>query len=158
MRAVHRRVLLAVIALGGILAIGVAATGLVEDDETDQPRVTVVDDNDAVLGTVEVRIADTLHERYRGLSDTESLGPNEGMLFVHETEGTYTYVMRNMAFPIDIVFIDSNQTITAIHHAEVEERPLTKYTGRAKWVLEIPYRWTVRHGVQIGHRVRITGA
>ena len=119
------------------------------------PTVTVLDGNGTVLGTVEVRIADDYLERYTGLSDTDSLGPDEGMLFVHDSEGDYAYVMRDMAFPIDIVFIGADRRITAIHHAEVESRPLTRYRGRAKWVLEVPYRWTTDHGVVVGDRVRI---
>jgi uncharacterized membrane protein (UPF0127 family) len=120
----------------------------------DVTTVTFVDDGDE-LGTVEVAVADTFQERYTGLSDTESLGPNEGMLFVHDSEGERTYVMRDMAFPIDIVFVGADRRITAIHHAEVEDRPLTQYSGRAKWVVEVPYNWTVEHGVSVGDRIRI---
>ena len=120
--------------------------------------VTVVDANGTALGAVEVRVADTYSERYTGLSNTESLGPNEGMLFVHDEEGEYAYVMRDMAFPIDIVFVDADLTITAIHHAPTEERPYTRYRGTGKYVLEVPYEWTTDHGVAVGDRVRIEWA
>jgi uncharacterized membrane protein (UPF0127 family) len=120
--------------------------------------VTVLDRNGSSLGTVEVRVADTYRERYTGLSKTDSLGPNEGMLFVHDEEGEYAYVMRDMAFPIDIVFVDANGTITAIHHAQTEERPYTRYRGTGKYVLEVPYEWTTEHGVEVGDRVRIDWA
>ena len=109
------------------------------------------------LGAVSVRVADTLGERYTGLSDTESLGPDEGMLFVHGSEGEHAYVMRDMAFPIDIVFVGADREITAIHHAETEEPPLTRYSGTGKWVLEVPYEWTTEHGVEVGDRIRIEG-
>lgn len=123
--------------------------------DPDGATVTFVDEEGGELGTVRVTVADTFQERYTGLSDTESLGPDEGMLFVHDGEAQRTYVMRDMAFPIDIVFVDADRRITAIHHAEVEERPLTEYQGRAKWVVEVPYEWTVEHGVSVGDRVRI---
>ena len=127
---------------------------------TEVPGTTVaVDDEDGTtLGTVQVRVADTFRERYTGLSNTESLGPNEGMLFVHDEEGEHAYVMRDMAFPIDIVFVDANRTITAIHHAETESRPYTRYRGTGKYVLEVPYGWTTDHGVEVGDRVRIQWA
>jgi len=53
------------------------------------------------------------------------------MLFVYPQEGSHTYVMRSMDFPIDIVFVGANGTITEIHHAPVEEdnENLTGYTG-----------------------------
>jgi uncharacterized membrane protein (UPF0127 family) len=129
---------------------GSTASSPTEDPTT----VSVLAGNGTVLGSVEVRVADDYFERYTGLSDTASLGPNEGMLFVHDREAEHAYVMRDMAFPIDIVFVDADRRITAIHHAEVEERPLTKYSGRAKWVVEVPYEWTVDHGVRGGDRTR----
>ena len=121
----------------------------------DATTVTFVDAEGTELGTVEVTVADTFRQRYTGLSDTESLGPNEGMLFVHDGEARRTYVMRDMAFPIDIVFVGADRQVTAISHAEVEKRPLTKYSGQARWVVEVPYDWTVEHGVEVGDRIRI---
>jgi uncharacterized membrane protein (UPF0127 family) len=147
-----------------LLAVLLVAAGALTVDEfrtlgdPGEATVTVVDEDGTALGTVDVRIADTFEERYTGLSDTASLGPDEGMLFVHGDEGERTYVMRDMAFPIDIVFIGADRRITAIHHAEVEEPPLTRYRGRAKWVLEVPYGWTTDHGVTVGDRVRIDRA
>ena len=145
-------VLLAVLVVAaGALVAGELRTA----DASPEATVTLIDEDGTVLGRVEVRVADTFEERYTGLSDTESLGPDEGMLFVHGSEGERTYVMRDMAFPIDIVFIGADRRITTIHHAAVEEPPLTHYRGEAKWVLEVPYRWTVDHGVAVGDRVRI---
>lgn len=138
-----------------IVAGALAVDELRSAGNPDATTVTVLDEAGTELGTVEVTVADTFRERYTGLSDTESLGPNEGMLFVHDGEDTRGYVMRDMAFPIDIVFIDADRRITTIHHAEVEEPPLTRYEGRAKWVLEVRYNWTVEHGVEVGDRVRI---
>jgi len=145
-----------------LLVLLIIAAGLLAVDElsslgnSDATTVTIVDEDETERGTVEVQVADTFRERYTGLSDTDSLGPNDGMLFVHDTEGNHSYVMRDMAFPIDIVFIDADRRITAIHHAELEEPPLTQYQGRGKWVLEVPYHWTVEHGVEVGDRIRIT--
>ncbi|MFB6072238.1 MAG: DUF192 domain-containing protein [Halobacterium sp.] len=120
-------------------------------------RVEILDENGTTLGTVSAVVADTPSERYTGLSDTESLGPNEGMLFVYESSGEHTYVMRSMSFPIDIVYVGADRRINRIHHAPVEadDGELTPYPGTGKWVLEVPYNWTVRHGVDVGDRVRI---
>lgn len=155
MAGVDRRLFVAVLAGLVLVGAGIAITEFRDGTADDRTRVTVVDENGVELATVEVRVAESFNERYTGLSDTESLGANEGMLFVHDTEGRYTYVMRDMAFPIDIVFIDADQRITVIYYAEIEDRPLTEYTGRGKWVLEVPYRWTERHGIEPGHRVII---
>ncbi len=144
-----------------LLVLLLVAAGFLAYDEVrtlgapEGATVTLVDESGDELGTVRVTVADTFQERYTGLSDTESLGPDEGMLFVHDGEAERTYVMRDMAFPIDIVFIGADRRVNAIHHAEVEEPPLTRYSGQAKWVLEVPYHWTTDHGVAVGDRVRI---
>ena len=152
-------------ALIAVLAIGavVVATnpGLLPTGEYDRTTVTAVDgDTGEDLATVRVRVADTQSKRYTGLSDTDSLGENEGMLFVHDAEGEYAYVMREMAFPLDIVFVDADGTITRIHHAELPAEgtsasDLTRYPGRGRYVLEVPYGYTDDHGIEAGDRLRI---
>jgi len=110
------------------------------------------------LATVQVRIAATFDQRYTGLSDTESLGPDEGMLFVHDGESTHTYVMRDMAFPLDIIFIAENGTITTIHHAPTPPEGgsySAEYPGQGRYVLEVNRGWTDRTGVTVGDTVEL---
>ena len=131
--------------------------------ETATPGTTVAvrgSDADATLGTVDVRIADTGTKRYVGLSETDELEPDEGMLFVHDEVGTYAYVMRNMSFPLDIIFVDADGTITTIHHASLPppgDETLRRYEGRGKYVLEVNRGWTNRTGVAVGDRVELPG-
>lgn len=106
------------------------------------------------LATAEVRVANTLIKRYVGLSATETLDDDEGMLFVHDEPGEYAYVMRDMAFGIDILFIGSDGTVTAIHEAEPESPPLTEYRGTGQYVLEVPQGWSERYGVEPGDQIR----
>jgi hypothetical protein len=126
---------------------------------TATPGTTVaVKGGGATLATVEVRIADTGTKRYVGLSETDSLGPDEGMLFVHDEVGTHAYVMRNMSFPLDIIFVDADGTITTIHHASLPDpgdETLHRYRGRGKYVLEVNRGWANRTGVEVGDRVEL---
>jgi len=127
---------------------------------TAPPNATAVAACDAsqTLATVDVRIAANFSQRYTGLSDTESLGPNEGMLFVHDEEKQHTYVMRDMDFDIDIIFIAENGTITTIHHASAPpegESYSEEYSGRGKYVLEVNRGWTNRTGVAVGDTVEL---
>jgi uncharacterized membrane protein (UPF0127 family) len=78
------------------------------------------------------------------------------MLFVHPSEGRHSYVMRDMAFPLDIVFIDADEVVTTIHHAPAPEGEYERsYTGRGKWILEVPRGWTNETGLDPGDRVGI---
>ncbi|CDK40478.1 uncharacterized protein BN903_9 [Halorubrum sp. AJ67] len=97
-------------------------------------------------------------KQYVGLSATPDLPEGEGMLFVHGEEAERAYVMRDMAFPIDIVFADANGTVTRIHEAEPEPRPYTRYEGTGRYVLEVPRGWSDRHGVDPGDRLVIDRA
>ena len=158
----RRRLAAVAVAVLAVAAVAVVTNpGLLPAGEYDRTTVTAVDaDTGETLATVEVRIADTRSKRYTGLSDTDSLGANEGMLFVHDREDDYAYVMREMAFPLDIVFVDADGTVTRIHHADLppagtDGDDLTRYPGRGKYVLEVPHGYTDDRGIEVGDRLRI---
>ncbi|WP_262174851.1 DUF192 domain-containing protein [Haloarcula laminariae] len=150
-----------------IVGVGGYETGTVTVTDSDNatpctapPNRTAVSacDGSRTLATVDVRIAANYSQRYTGLSDTESLGPDEGMLFVHGEEDVQTYVMRDMDFALDIIYIDANRTITTIHHAPPPpegERYSERYSGRAKYVLEVNRGWANRTGVGVGDTVEL---
>lgn len=139
------------------LVLVAAGAAVAFHDAGERTTVTFVDEDGSTLATADVAVSDSFPERYTGLSDTESLDPNEGMLFVHPSGGTHTYVMRDMAFPIDIVFVAANGTVTTIHHAELpaDGEELQGYRGTGKFVVELPYEFTTEHGIEVGDRVRI---
>ncbi|WP_246308086.1 DUF192 domain-containing protein [Halorarum salinum] len=148
------------VSLAGVLAF--APGLLMQTGEYERTTVTAVDANGTELATVDMRVADTYSKRYTGLSDTESLPEGEGMLFVHDGEGQHDYVMRDMDFPIDIVFVAENGTVTRIHNAELPPEgtsggDLTRYSGTGKYVLEVPYCYTNRTGIDEGDRIVVEG-
>ena len=146
--------LVAVVLLGYALYPVLALSLVGPPDSYERTTVTAYENGGERLGSVEVRVADDRVKRYAGLSYTDALGENEGMWFVHDGTDSRTFVMRGMSFGIDIVFVSANGTITAIHHAEepsagVDGESL-RYSGTGKYVLELPYEWTTRHGVEVG--------
>jgi uncharacterized membrane protein (UPF0127 family) len=107
------------------------------------------------LGTVTAAIAETGDQRFLGLSDAETLPEDAGLLFVFPAEReSLTFVMREMDFGIDIVYADSEGTITRIHNAPEpgpnEDGSEQRYPGSGRYVLEVPYKWTDNHGVEAG--------
>jgi len=123
-----------------------------EDYET--TAVTVRTTGGETLGSVTAAIADTLDLRYRGLSDTESLPEDRGMLFVFDSPSEQTFVMRRMDFGIDIVYADADGVITGIHHAPApgpdEDGSQQHYPGYGQYVLEVNRHWTTDRGVEEG--------
>lgn len=67
------------------------------------------------LGDIDVEISDTPDLRERGLSRRMSLAPNDGMLFVFQIPGIYGFWMKDMNFPIDIVWIDNDHRVVAMN-------------------------------------------
>jgi uncharacterized protein len=55
-------------------------------------------------------------QRTKGLSVKDRLPENEAMLFVFGNEGEHTFWMKNMKFPIDIIWINSNKSVVHIEH------------------------------------------
>lgn len=125
------------------------------DYETVAVRVEAEDGS--VLGQVTAAIADTPDLRYTGLSDTDELPGDRGMLFVYGTVADRTFVMRRMDFGIDIVYAGADGRITTIHHAPApgpdEDGSQQEYPGRGQYVLEVFYGWTSDHGVSPGDRL-----
>jgi len=61
--------------------------------------------------TINLEMADTEAERYLGLSHRTELASSSGMLFLFPYKGIYSFVMRDMNFSLDIVFIDENEIV-----------------------------------------------
>lgn len=162
---------LAVLIGAGLLVFSTGVLGVVFGDgyepaepvdaggDYEHTTVTVVDaETGTELGSVSAAIADTFSKRYLGLSDTEDLPDDRGMLFVHDSPGEYTYVMREMSFGIDIVYIDAEGTITTIHEAPEpgpgEDGSAQEYPGTGQYVLEVNKGWMADRGVEVGDEVR----
>src|SRR3989338_6103217 len=77
-----------------------------------------------ILGEKEfsVEVVDSDFARGRGLSGRSALLENQGMFFVFEKESDYGFWMKDMLFPIDIIWIDKN---FKINHIENEVKPET---------------------------------
>ena len=124
-------------------------------------RVTLYDNaSGALLATVDARVADTPAERYHGLSNTTPLAPNTGMVFVFPDEKQRAFVMRDMNYPLDMLFVGADGRVNAVHHASLpppntSESELKRYTGDAKWVLEVPRGFTAAHNVTVGDRMSV---
>lgn len=156
-----RTTLVLSVGLAVLVVLWAIRTRLSSDPVREYDWATVVfsDGDGTDLGTARVRVADTDAKRYVGLSRTESLEDGGGMLFVHPREQSVSYVMREMSMPLDIVFVGGGRTVTDIYHAElpatdVDESDLRRYDGRAKYVLELPYRYTVERGIEVGDRIQ----
>ena len=105
-----------------------------------------------------VDLAKTPEQQAKGLSIKNTLNENEGMLFIFDTPKEYSFWMKDMKFPIDIIWISSDNKIV---HIEKNLQPCafflfcTSYSPHAnsKYVLEVPSNYTAKNNIVIGDRV-----
>jgi uncharacterized membrane protein (UPF0127 family) len=112
-------------------------------------------------GTLYAEIVDTPSSRAQGLSGRNGLAENGGMLFVFEQSGKYGFWMKDMLFPIDMIWINEDGVIV---HVERGVSPDTYTTNppqvfinepNAKYVLELGSGMAEKYGVYLGMRVKI---
>ncbi len=87
-----------------------------------------------------VEIADDDFSRYQGLSNRQSLKADWAMLFLFKEEDNLKFVMRNMNFPLDIIFISQGRVLNYYQNAPAEgAQPSQFYSslGLADAVLEL---------------------
>lgn len=122
--------------------------------EYESTEVVVTTSDGDELGRVTAAVADTPELQELGLSDTDTLPEDRGMLFVYDAVEDRTFGMPEMSFGIDIVFADDEGVITSISHAPEpepdEDGSEQTYPGSGQYVLEVVYEWTVDNDIEEG--------
>jgi len=108
--------------------------------------------------SVSVEIANNTATRMKGLMGRKSLGENEGMLFVFDNPGKYSFWMMNTTIPLDAVFIAENGSVVDIIAMQpcgwnVTNCPTYVPKAEAKYVLEVNQGFAKRNDVRIGSKV-----
>ena len=67
---------------------------------------------------IPVEVADTLKKRSLGLGKRTSLKKGWGMLFVFEKRKPHRFWMKDMQFPLDIIWMDSQRIVHIINNAK----------------------------------------
>jgi len=104
---------------------------------------------------INIEIADTLTKRTQGLSGRKSLGEKEGMFFVFEEPDKYSFWMKDMNFPLDIIWIGEDYKIVYIKKNVKPDSYPESYTPPedAKYILEVVAGFSNKHSVAVGQKV-----
>ena len=108
--------------------------------------------------SVRVDLALTDAEQQQGLSGRKSLAKNEGMLFVFNKPGRYFFWMKDMNFPIDMIWLGENMKVVYVKKdARPELYPETYGPSvDAKYVLEVPDNFSNQNNLKIGDNIEFT--
>lgn len=107
---------------------------------------------------IEVEIAETPLARERGLSGRKTLGENKGMLFVFGEKNYHSFWMKEMKFPIDIIWISDDKVVDIAHNVPIVASEFLKiYQPKepVNFVLEVNAGFSEKHDVKVGDRVEI---
>lgn len=111
---------------------------------------------------VRVEIADSPEDRQTGLSEHIFLHEDRGMLFLLDGKGRPSFWMKDMDFPIDIIWI-SGETVVGIEEnvpvlsSGVEDGEAARYTPElpVDHVLEVNAGFAAAHGLEPGQTLDI---
>jgi uncharacterized membrane protein (UPF0127 family) len=100
-------------------------------------------------------IADTPEKRVIGLSDRDFLPSNTGMLFKFDTSDIYGIWMKDMHFPIDIIWLDKNKVVVNLkHNVDPSTYPFVFYPPKASlYVLEVRAGFINDKGLKLGDEI-----
>jgi len=104
--------------------------------------------------------AKTQSELETGLSKTQSLPQNSAMVFLFPKKDTYSFWMKNMKFPIDIIYISNNKIIKIFPNLQPppsgvadNQIPTVTPPSPADTVLEINAGQSSKYGFKAGDNV-----
>jgi hypothetical protein len=100
-------------------------------------------------------VADTPTLRERGLSGTEDLKDNEGMLFVFDEPSRPGFWMKEMNFPLDIIWISADNFIVDVSEDLQPSSYPRIFSPKmdAKYALEVRSGFVQRNSIKIGDKV-----
>jgi uncharacterized membrane protein (UPF0127 family) len=127
-----------------VLVVTCWAAVLIAVGCTTAERVTL---GDARLRVV---VADDEVSRVQGLQGYDGLEPDEGMLFEWADADIRSFAMKEVSFPIEVVFIDEGSRVSAIYPLQPGDTHVVTSPSPCRYVVEVPAGWTADHDVSVG--------
>jgi len=139
------------------ILIGVGVMFVLQSGLQTQNNNKSMDPQDVIFITIKdtrivAEVVDTPQERTKGLSQRTELGEGQGLLFIFQKPGHIGIWMKDMIFPIDILWFDEEKNVTDIKkNATPESYPEVFYpSALALYVLEVNVGFAEQHGIEVG--------
>lgn len=110
--------------------------------------------------TFNIDIARTDEQKAKGLSIYNKLSLNKGMIFIFDSSDYYTFWMKDMKFPIDIIYIKKNLIVDIFKNvpnpkSENETLSIIRPKSDADIVFELNAGLSEKYNFKIGNTVKI---
>jgi len=100
-----------------------------------------------------IEIADTSQERFLGLGKREKICQNCGMLFEFSEKGEYSFCMRDMKFPLDIIWILDDNAVSVAKDVPCKFKGEINPHVLADKVLELNAGTAEKCGIKKGDKI-----
>ena len=77
-------------------------------------NATFTNNDNEKIASYELKVADTVQLRTKGLMFVKALNDNEGMLFSYDEDIVMNFWMKNTFVPLDIVFLNEHYIVVGI--------------------------------------------
>jgi uncharacterized membrane protein (UPF0127 family) len=104
---------------------------------------------------IKPEFATTAEQHTKGLSGRPFLHDNMALVFVFDQAATYAFWMKDMNFPIDIIWLnDEKRVVTIKKHATPESYPESFYpTAPSRYVIELNAGKADELAIRVGQRI-----
>lgn len=101
-------------------------------------------------------LASTPKEREQGLMFRNNMAQDEGMLFVFDQEGEYSFWMKNTLIPLDIIWLSEKKEVVFMAQNSqpclADDCPFINSENKARYVLELNAGGAEKIGLKTGDR------
>ena len=108
----------------------------------------------AGIHVIRAELANSFESRARGLMRRESLGPNQGMLFIFPEETRHCMWMKNTLIPLSVAFLDAKGQIINIAEMQPHSEQSHCAARPALYALEMTKGWFSAKGVRSGTMIQ----
>lgn len=109
---------------------------------------------------VHAYVADQSAEHQLGLGNVESLSDGYGMVFVFSTMAERSFWMKNVPYPIDIIWLQDSEIVAITAHVpdadpDAPDATLPTYSANMpiNGAIELPAGFSEEHGITVGQTV-----
>jgi uncharacterized membrane protein (UPF0127 family) len=133
-----------------MLAASLIAAVALDADAQRAPRTTTLK-----FGThsLKVEVVSSDADRARGLMHRQSMGRNDGMLFIFDEPAYHAMWMKDTLIPLSVAFVDAQGTILNILDMEPQTLDTHMSAGPSIYAIEVNKGWFAEKKVKAGDKV-----
>lgn len=136
--------------LAALLAALVAGPAAAQDAA--QPKLPTLQLN-AGMHLIRAEVALTPDQQRVGLMWRQTMGANDGMLFVYEQPQAHCFWMRNTLLPLTIAFIDDDGRIVNLRDMQPRTENPHCADKPVRFALEMNQGWFAKRGLKAGFQL-----